>query len=701
MTPAAVLLPMGLRPKTKEPPFQPGAHRAEISQLHKSKDGELSADFAEQVEEPMREYTKKTRKRSTQDAGLAYAAMLPDERNPLKALQRLRQNPDSTEFVYLRPFYVDESTPLNPYHLEIVQHHDIDEKNFFTLSSFGVTQMLNGSPEFTELEQWKREHYLFNAISKIPVFRMYRTWKSYKVWRDSVRYGKMKKSAKALQKNLFWMNPTFQAALLQIKSMCMELKKLQLLKFSPGVLYTLEQFYESQKAQRNMITQELQEFWVHAVDVVRAACHDTLESLEEDLFGGRGGADAGVETDKEQNRAENFRYTGWPLSCYPALCGGPDLDVPSSPILSNVCFICAVMASKRVAQKRIYFFLRLCDYVIFNTLHSMVVESVTELLDELNMASQASQAAEESVRERGLETVDEKKDSKKKKEEAKSSVFVTEVMLVLGDLTFVPAASDFENELESIVGGFVDTVAGDESARLLNNEELEQFTELYESESEEASTVADIISNDEEYMRLNDGLRDAIASAFGACDAYMASFEPFRDMVAENSTLTSDDLWEGAQNGDIVLEDFKTKLETYSTQAEDILNLPDAKECGIIEVNAEKLKQMIAPSPASCLEKLEVLLPQLAIIKQKKLLDEVNEANEKLNRPPQSVAEFVDLLDFIAAVEDRKDDLEDEFVELSNHYKLMDSHGVKVTRSFDTPFWRLPSLLCRHRCSFC
>ena len=87
--------------------------------------------------------------------------------------------------------------------LEIVQHHDIDEKNFFTLSSFGVTQMLNGSPEFTELEQWKREHYLFNAISKIPVFRMYRTWKSYKVWRDSVRYGKMKKSAKALQKNLF------------------------------------------------------------------------------------------------------------------------------------------------------------------------------------------------------------------------------------------------------------------------------------------------------------------------------------------------------------------------------------------------------------------------------------------------------------------------------------------------------------------
>jgi hypothetical protein len=100
------------------------------------------------------------------------------------------------------------------------------QANFFTLSSFGVTHFINGKPEFSELEQWKREvrpkqwiaahmlnlgirieheraltfgrlcmqHYLFNAIVKIPVFRQYRTWKTYKVWRDSVRYGKMVRS---------------------------------------------------------------------------------------------------------------------------------------------------------------------------------------------------------------------------------------------------------------------------------------------------------------------------------------------------------------------------------------------------------------------------------------------------------------------------------------------------------------------------
>ena len=61
------------------------------------------------------------------------------------------------------------------------QHSDIDEGDFFTLSSFGVTHFLRGKPEFTELEQWKRERHLFDSILRIHVFKKYRVWKSYKV----------------------------------------------------------------------------------------------------------------------------------------------------------------------------------------------------------------------------------------------------------------------------------------------------------------------------------------------------------------------------------------------------------------------------------------------------------------------------------------------------------------------------------------
>jgi len=586
---------------------------------------------------------------------------LSDARNPLKALQRLRQDPDSTEFVYLRPYRVDETMPINPYHLEIVSHADIDEANFFTLSSFGVTHFINGKPEFSELEQWKREHYLFNAIVKIPVFRQYRTWKTYKVWRDSVRYGKMRKCSKVLQKDLFCLNPSFQDALLQIRGMCMDLKKIKLLNFEPGILYTLENFFHSQQAQRSNIIGQLSDFWVAVIDVARGACVETLESLEEGLFGKSDVMESadGKDGGQQSTQADSFRYT--------------------------------VMASKRVVQQRLFYFLRLADYIIFSTLHEMVVESVTELLDSLYTASREADA--EKKRQDEIELAlkngtapepeqSDKDDKTKKKKPVKEekpkrkTIFVTEVMLVLGDLTFVPAAADFENELESIVGGFVDTVTGNENIRLLNHEDLEQYTELYDSESDanEAATVSDIITNDEHYMSLVLGLKDAINDAFSTCNEYLQTFEPYRDMVIENEQLDAADMWENAEKGELVLDDFAKQLDTYSRQAANIKDIYDVKDCGIIEVNAQRLKEMIAPSPAACLEKLEVLLPQLAIIKQKKLLDEVGYANSKLNHKPTEVSEFVAILDYITEINEGKDQFETDFNELQVLLEKIQSH---------------------------
>jgi len=58
---------------------------------------------------------------------ISISVAVSEARNPLKALQRLRQDPDSTEFLYLRAFCVNKVMPMNPYHLEIVSHSEIDE----------------------------------------------------------------------------------------------------------------------------------------------------------------------------------------------------------------------------------------------------------------------------------------------------------------------------------------------------------------------------------------------------------------------------------------------------------------------------------------------------------------------------------------------------------------------------------------------
>ena len=179
-------------------------------------------------------------------------------------------------------------------------------------------------------------------------------------------------------------------------------------------------------------------------------------------------------------------------------------------------------------------------------------------------------------------------------------------------------------------------------------------------------------------LQLVSGLRDAVADAFSGCNVYLETFETYREMVLNNEQMNAEELYENAEKGEVVLDDFAGKLETFNGQAHSINEIPDIKEVGIMEVNAQRFKEMIAPSPAACLDKINAMLPQLAILKQQKLLDEVGAANNKLNHKPTEVAEFVSILDFISECNERKDDLEKDFKELVDHYALMDKHNVKV-----------------------
>ena len=48
----------------------------------------------------------------------------------------------------------------------------VDKNDCYTLSCVGVTHYINGKAEFIGIEQWKREHFLFKAIIRIPIFKM-------------------------------------------------------------------------------------------------------------------------------------------------------------------------------------------------------------------------------------------------------------------------------------------------------------------------------------------------------------------------------------------------------------------------------------------------------------------------------------------------------------------------------------------------
>ena len=86
-----------------------------------------------------------------------------DKTDPIWFIQHLLRNPDSLEFVYLSP--VNKGTPeFNPYKAKIVPHESLDESDYYTLSSAGVTHFVDGIAEFVPLKQWLREYHLYTKI---------------------------------------------------------------------------------------------------------------------------------------------------------------------------------------------------------------------------------------------------------------------------------------------------------------------------------------------------------------------------------------------------------------------------------------------------------------------------------------------------------------------------------------------------------
>ena len=63
------------------------------------------------------------------------------------------------------------------YDLEVVNQKDIDKNYYFTISSQGITLFHNKESHFTPMAQWDREFELFQRVSNIKFFRLYKRWK--------------------------------------------------------------------------------------------------------------------------------------------------------------------------------------------------------------------------------------------------------------------------------------------------------------------------------------------------------------------------------------------------------------------------------------------------------------------------------------------------------------------------------------------
>ncbi len=260
------------------------------------------------------------------------------------------------------------------------------------------------------------------------------------------------------------------------------------------------------------------------------------------------------------------------------------------------------------------------------------------------------------------------------------AVFETEVLLEGDVLVFVPSPREFEGAMDDFVDKYLESVSS--TARLLGSDRLSEYTVLYTVNSEVGSdtlaSVSDNVSNDEEFKQLREGLKIALSDAFELAEACRLSYEPFRHMVIENRSMDPNELKIKVEQGNLGLDDFKKLLIQYRRQMADVNRLPPYKDCGILRVDTQKLKDMLAPAPFEAKTKIENLLPQLANARQKVVLEHVNAANSKLDKKNTQVADFVGLMMFVDEEAKSKEELEVEMKYLHLHFSMMEEQKVPI-----------------------
>ena len=68
------------------------------------------------------------------------------------------------------------------------------------------------------------------------MFRLYKLWKAFRLWKRAVNQHKFGKARAALERNLFALSPVFQDPLRRFHGLCFELSHMRMQNLAPGAV---------------------------------------------------------------------------------------------------------------------------------------------------------------------------------------------------------------------------------------------------------------------------------------------------------------------------------------------------------------------------------------------------------------------------------------------------------------------------------
>lgn len=637
------------------------------------------------------------------------------------------------EFVYLARLDRDPNE-WQPYALGIREYHGVDRTDYYTMSANGITHFLDGSaPEFITAERWEREVANWTKIKSLTVFRTYKQWKSWKLWRRSVMSAKMDRAKDVLEKNLFVLDPVFAPTVDKVRDACRTLSAKRLSNVRKGEVRTLSAFVEDVKEARGEMADEFARFGAEQTATVSDACQRALDAME--------------------SRLEEFYGDDLPVSTARGGSAGPSSPAAGSPGGStgrrsasrtskgggkgeskgkeDNNYAYTVAATRRTEQRRCLTFVKLMDYVICDTMHDMLLDSVGDVLRATKQCEEAQfempkppyrlhkpllkakssfkrmfrtitqenrrQSASKKVRNAAKENqlmdtikdsqqqarIDAEEDELNRYDPAFPVLPQFEVELAWDEraaqTVFEPSFHDFQSEVEKTVKSFIDVLA--KVKRLPDDKALmSKMTDALEMEQTTGKGVdmADLAYT-ERWRELVRQVRKSLAFGFDTATRYKDNFDVFVNMTKKNAETSTSQIVENYKSGDLVIDNFRRDTITYLDQKKRMEAFYVDQNVGIVKIKSERLQTALLPSPKAKLEELSKMLPGLAAEMFDKFIGEIHAGTSKLANPPKSAEDFMDVVKF--CVELRESILERlgaQAEEVKALYELIKEFGFPI-----------------------
>ena len=492
------------------------------------------------------------------------------------------------------------------YDLEVVSQDEIDKDYYFTLSKEGVTIYKDRVSQFTPLEQWEREALMFNKISNIHFFQVYKRWKAFKVWRTGLRQGKMGESTESLNTNLFVLCAPLREALLKVRETSMPMASMGILNMPKGHTFDVEEFTRMQQEVADDLRVKLDALSNTVLESVRIACDQVVDQF-----------------------------------------------LKANKITANHKMTFMERAALRSECKRLTRFLRMVDIMMNDFLVTMIKEALEKLVDASDSRNLVPRIETDNTiviedlvakrKEHKYKTplfrisVNFKKDIPLPDDEEDKALDATQIM---EGMVVEPTQDTIVKNIDAVINNALDVVCS--FVKVLNSRETEMYVMPEgEDENEEESESVDLATTIRTlpfFVRSKDIIHRYMRHNFNAIDNYCSVFTPFRRIYFTNQQYVND-VSDVFASGEV--EAFEKAIFFYKSQIEKFDEVPRYADVGAILVDTTIMKSEMTPSPVSCIEAIRAWLPQLAGSKAHDLLEEVGNMNPVIGGDPSSVEAYV------------------------------------------------------------